>query len=474
MKAVVFANVALAALALVGSAPASTYEVGPGKPFSAVGEVPWEALQPGDTVLIHARPEPYREKFVVCRAGTAAAPITVRGVPDANGQLPVLDGDGATTRAKLSYWGDVRSIVKIGGARVPADTMPAHIVIENLDIRSARPPYTFTGADGKKHAYVKNAAAITVEKAEHLIIRHCNLHDCGNGLFVSSNNERASRDILVERNHIFDNGIEKSGQEHNVYAAAIGITFQHNWLGPLRAGCLGNNLKDRSAGLVVRYNWIEGGNKELDLVDAQDSKLIRADPRYRESFVYGNVFLKLPADGHSFLVHYGGDGDQPAQFRKGTLFFYHNTVIYQRRGPGILFRLSSNDERCDFRNNIVYSIAAGKQLSLVENKGTIGLSHNWFKPGWNFFSSARAAGSAQDDGTSLIGAAPGFVDFAARDFHLTATSPCRDAGNALAGEPFRSHPVERQYVRHQASEARLDDGLPDLGAFELNSRPERP
>ena len=77
--------------------------------------------------------------------------------------------------------------------------------------------------------------------------------------------------------HIFDNGIERSGLEHNVYTAGIGMVFQNNRFGPLRAGCPGNNFKDRSAGLVFRYNWVEGGNKGLDLVDAQDSKLIRLD-----------------------------------------------------------------------------------------------------------------------------------------------------------------------------------------------------
>src|SRR5262249_35544192 len=57
-------------------AHATTYEVGPGKPLANIGDVPWEALNAGDTVLIYARPTPYREKWVISRAGTAAAPIT--------------------------------------------------------------------------------------------------------------------------------------------------------------------------------------------------------------------------------------------------------------------------------------------------------------------------------------------------------------------------------------------------------------
>ena len=64
-----------------------------------------------------------------------------------------------------------------------------------------------------------------------------------------------TQNILVERNWIYDNGIEGSYYEHNTYTAAIGITYQFNRMGKLRDGCGGNNLKDRSAGTVIRYNY---------------------------------------------------------------------------------------------------------------------------------------------------------------------------------------------------------------------------
>lgn len=89
-------------------AGAATYEVGPGKEYTAVGAVPWESLQPGDLVLIHARGTPYKEKFVLCRQGTAEQPIVIRGVRGSDGALPVLDGNGATTRAALNYWNQAR------------------------------------------------------------------------------------------------------------------------------------------------------------------------------------------------------------------------------------------------------------------------------------------------------------------------------------------------------------------------------
>jgi hypothetical protein len=59
--------VPVAVLFLISNtAVAATYEVGPGRTFANIGDVPWAGLQPGDTVLIHWRETPYREKWVIC------------------------------------------------------------------------------------------------------------------------------------------------------------------------------------------------------------------------------------------------------------------------------------------------------------------------------------------------------------------------------------------------------------------------
>ena len=117
---------------------AATYEVGPTKALTSIGQVPWESLQAGDTVLIYWRSTPYKEKWVICRQGTLAAPITVRGVPGPAGELPVIDGNGATTRSALNYWNETRAVIKIGGANVPADTLPKFITLENLNVAAHR------------------------------------------------------------------------------------------------------------------------------------------------------------------------------------------------------------------------------------------------------------------------------------------------------------------------------------------------
>src|SRR5690606_6988123 len=96
--------------ALAPAAGAAVYDVGPAQPLAAIGEVPWHLLEPGDEVRIHWRAEPYREKWVIGRSGTAQAPIVVRGIPGPNGERPVIRGDGATTPDPLDYTGEARSV----------------------------------------------------------------------------------------------------------------------------------------------------------------------------------------------------------------------------------------------------------------------------------------------------------------------------------------------------------------------------
>ena len=419
-----------------GSAWGVDYEVGPGKKLTALAGVPWEKLAPGDVVAIHWRAEPYREKFVLCARGTAEQPIVVRGVAGPDGARPVIDGRDAVTPKTLDYWGGERSVIKIGGAATPADTTPAHLVVENLEVRSARPPFVFTGRKGAQ-PYAQNAAAIFIEKGEHIFIRNCALHDSGNGLFAS----HSSRDLLIDGCHIFDNGIEDGIYEHNSYTEALGIVFQNNRYGPLRARCLGSNLKDRSAGLVVRDNWIEGGNRALDLVDAEGSAELRDAPAYRATYVYGNVLIKLDGAINNQVVHYGGDSGKTAWYRKGTLHFFHNTIVSRRSARTTLFGLSTDDERVEARNNIVWDQAGGAKLAICDGPGRIELQRNWLPRGWvknHGFTGGDITGAE----TSLTGDAPGFADEPHDDFRPAPGSPALGAAVPLPRDIATAHPVK--------------------------------
>jgi len=443
---------------------ATDYDVGEGAGMlAAIGEVPWESLQPGDRVLIHWRSTPYHEKWVLCRQGTSAEPIVVSGVPGPAGQLPIIDGRDATTRLALDYWNESRGVLKIGGANTPPDTLPSHIVIENLDIRSGRPPYSFINADNDPEDYASNAAAIYVEKAEHLVIRNCVLSDSGNGLFIGSFSGQ-TRDILIDGNRIHGNGIEFSAYEHNTYTSAIGITYQRNHMGRLREFCDGNNLKDRSAGLVVRYNWIEDGNRQLDLVDAADGSVVATHPDYRKTFVYGNILVEADLEGNSQIMHYGGDSGATGGYRKGTLYFFHNTLVSTRSDNTTLVRLSTDDEHADVRDNILYTTATGSHLAMLGSAGVLDLRDNWIRQNW--VDSHSSGGTVIDHGSNLEDVEPGFTDFASGDFSPAPGSVCIDRGGPLHADTIPEHQPVWQYLRHQSATLRPDDGARDLGALE--------
>ncbi len=441
-------------------AAAVTHRVGPGHPLAAPSDVPWESLAAGDSVLIAWRATPYRDKWVINRVGTESAPIVVRGVADpGTGALPVIDGANAVTRPQLNFWSEGRGVIKIGGSNTPPDGMPAWIVVENLEIRGGHTPNTFTGRAGLT-AYTANAAAIFVEKGSHVTIRGCKLTGCGNGLFAAAE----TSDLLVEGNWIEGNGNVGSIYEHNNYTEALGATFQFNRFGPLLVGAGGNNLKDRSAGTVVRYNWIEGGNRQLDLVESDYAELID-DPRYRNTFVYGNVLIERDGDGNSQVIHYGGDNGQAAKYRKGTLWFHHNTLVSRRAGNTTLVRLSTDDESADVRDNVLYVTATGNRLALVDQDGVLLATRNWMKTGW--VASHGGGPVSVTNAGQVTGSAPGFVDEPGEDFMLAAASLCLDQAVALDAACQPAHAPTLAYVKHQAGAPRFLTGVAaDLGAFE--------
>ncbi len=447
-------------------ARSAVFEVRPGTAMDTISEVPWTSLQAGDTVLIHWRGTPYKEKWVICRQGTAAQPITVRGVPGPGGELPVIDGNGATTASGLNFWSENRATIKIGGANVPADTMPKYIVIENLEIRGAHPNYQFTDDGGATQTYSTSASPIYIEKGENITVRNSIITDGANGFFVASSDDTVSRNILVEGNYIHGNGVAGSIFQHNNYTAAIGITFQYNRFGPLRSGAPGVNLKDRSAGLVVRYNWIEGGNRNIDMVDGEDSIQIRSAPEYRKTFVYGNVLIKQDG-GNNQAIHYGGDSGTTADYRKGTLYLYNNTLYSIRAGTTVVARLSTNEEQCDARNNIFFNTAVGTNMAMLAESGTLNLANNWAKTGWrNSHEGGGFSGSITGGSTMVTGTAPGFVDVATQDFKLVSNAAAVNAGTSLHADVLPSNNVLRHYVKHQSSETRPVSGGFDFGAFE--------
>lgn len=434
-------------------AGAATYEVGSESPLHSIGEVPWASLQSGDQVLIHWRPEPYREKWVISNPGTSDAPIVVRGVAGPDGKLPAIQGQNA--KPAQTFRGEDRAILKIGDGAGSAEPPPSHIVIENLDISGANPAAS----------YVPYASAIWIQKGSDITVRRCLLHDCANGLITSHESAR----VLIEKCEVFDNGIEKSSQQHNIYTESAGIVFQFNRVGPLRMGAVGNTLKDRSSDTVIRYNWLEGGSRVLDLVDS-DYETIRSQATYKETYVYGNVLEKDETGANNQIIHYGGDSGQEDHYRRGVLNFYHNTVLVRRLPSAVLFRLSSAEDSMIAVNNIFCTTTPGSRFSALAGPGTAALDHNLFAPGWK--AGFEKGGEENVKWVhNFADADPAFVSVGKRDLHPTAAAV--SAGQPLSAAVADNHPVKFEYLEPCQSAARPAKEPPDIGAFSRVSAPNQ-
>ncbi len=284
----------------------------------------------------------------------------------------------------------------------------------------------------------------------------------GNGVFVAPDCE----EVLIEGCDIFDNGNEDSIYEHNAYSESKGIVYQFNRFGPLRTGCRGNNLKDRSAGLIVRYNRIEGGNRQLDLVDSQEGMEIRNDPRYHLAQVYGNLLIERQGPDNNQIIHFGGDsGDDNANRR--TLQFYHNTIVSTRTEKTVLLRLSTPQQSAELWNNAIYTTAPGSTFAILDEEGQVQMRNCFLKPKWRnchgeLKGQVATSGLIEVEDPQFLNVLPG--DLLKSDFHLSPKSPLLNTG---ADAPPRSLPVEFEPPGPTSPAAlRTLTGKPDIGCFE--------
>jgi len=499
--------------------PAITlYDVGPGKTYSALSQLPWSKLKGCDTVRIYPRTNnlPYNEMMLIS-AGTNLAPaapdrfLRILGMPDpVTGMLPIIDGTGATQletlpgqaprtlqyhdNAALSPVLHRLGLVMVGPQQGYSyqGGPTGYISIENLELRNARydVPYNdaVTGAPDKFHSF---ATCLYVEAAAHLVVKGNILHDCSNGLFINSKNAalvELSQDVLIENNFFYNNGnpptagVTNGFSEHQSYTEARDIIFQYNYFGPMAPGAMGDCIKDRSSGLVVRYNSIVSNcSLKFNLEDSTGgAALIAGDSGYSTTFIYGNL-IDIPASySGTQLLLYGGDSGQTSQYRQGTLYFYNNTMVVAGNGASaypdaLLFFLMQPSARAEVWNNIFYAAPAtagqpGKGMAMAyAGAGTVNLSRNWMSPtvaaGWlGHASPAKVTGW----GANIIAnGSPGFQNQGLYPYTPVAGSALVNAGASLSSLKAGTTPLSLPQAQVLAPPtARKQDGQIDIGAFE--------
>lgn len=431
------------------------YQVGPGAgQIASIDLVPWEKLAAGDTVRFFYRTTPYVGKFAIGAQGTATAPIRICGVKGPNGERPIIDGSSATTRTALSsVYGnkasdrtffETSSLIAIkhdGGG--PYQGFPAHIQIDGLSLRRVHPSYSFTDSAGTHQAYAAFSACIWMERGHDITILDNEISDCSQAIYTKSTDEgdfAVSKNIRISRNSMFNCGVSGDDHIHTTYTASSNIVYELNHFGARRAGAMGNSIKDRSAGLVVRFNRIDDGAHAIDLVEAEDFPMTAtADPAYRSTFVYGNQITKS-GDTGSF-IHYGGDhyGSMPGAnwgepwFRKGTLYFFSNTV-YATGGSAHIFQLSTTEEKAEVWNNVIVfasSVSGRNMRQSTDNIGAawtaggiVNLGRNWISSGWVDSDANHHVPGQLNGSTNVLSGAAAPID-------LTTFAPL--AGSAIIG-----------------------------------------
>ncbi|CAN5528582.1 hypothetical protein BH09GEM1_BH09GEM1_00380 [soil metagenome] len=491
-------------------ASGKTYDVGPGKTYATPGLVPWLSLLPCDNVRIFWRATPYSDVIFLSNRGAAHKYIRIVGMPGPGGEKPVLDGSAATIKPGTPFINNVFDGLGMIVVSVPTGYTygykPGYLEIANLEIRNASKVNSHTNLAGQSVPWQAFASGIYIERAENVAIRNCLIHDNGNGIFQNSKYDEAgqSRYLLIEGNDIHDNGVVGDAHEHNSYTEGVGTVYQFNHFGQIASGSYGDNIKDRSAGITIRYNYIEGGVNPIALPDPQSNgswERIQKDAwgslLVNSAYIYGNVVVSRDRPDFKILwtrifVEVGDGPFSYGNVRGGTVYVHHNTFIAQYNATQwsmtstVLFALENTGTNniVQARNNVFHTrpLTAGAKaspLAIFWGYGNADFSTNWISGGYlPIEPSNHSGGSVLNMGTPWDGTGitnmlsiatnnPGFVNAAQDDYHLLASSPVIGSGVPLSAEVLKTGNAPLyEYVSANVWKLRNNATAPALGAFE--------
>ena len=439
--------------------------------------MPWLTLVPCDQVHVYYSTTPYRDIVFLSSRGAANRWITIKGIPGPNGELPILDGVNAVMpkNTGANEWVDSTGLIIINrpdGNLVnrSGSYKPGYIHISGLKFQNARPPAKVTKINGIASAWDAFSAGITINGAEQVAITGCEFKDNGLGVFANSTGDELvqTRNLLLKGNYFRGNSNTNSFSEHNAYTEGVGTVYEDNYFAPPKADSYGDNIKDRSAGIIFRNNYIEGGANLIALRDPDSNKSHEAkqvdfwgEMMVASAFVYNNTLVTRNYPD-SIIGH--GDGPYSTQqIRYGNLYFYSNRVVstvdnvaywengqYYENQAVALFDLINTTApggatTVVAQNNLFYATsrtagATGANLALFYWQGKANFQSNWV----NRFQNVREGGGggtlapgSKFDGTGLGGltatpsVSPGFIDQAGGNYLTTTTSPYASLKSAL-------------------------------------------
>lgn len=329
--------------------------------------VPWLSLNPCDTIKIYAKPnlQAYNNALFIAARGAPNKFIEIIGVPDAAGNKPIFDGNNASMplNAGMPAVFNGMGMIMVAppdSSVAPAGYKPGYIRISGFKVINSKEKTTtgalnyYTNLSGAKVQWDGASGGIYGNGVEHLVVDNNELAYNGWGLFVNSSPSYStvladqrwqSRDLLVTHNYFHDNGsVTYPNGTHNSYTEVIGSTYEYNYYDSPLVAAYPDAMKERSSGIVVRYNYFHNGQTIIDLRDPQsnqDFERLQIDflgaPLASMAFIYSNTIVVDSSDfnfGDPPIIVGYGDGGNPNnpstnnhQVRYGNLFFYNNKVI---------------------------------------------------------------------------------------------------------------------------------------------------
>jgi hypothetical protein len=280
----------------------------------------------------------------------------------------------------------------------------SRITIENVEIAGARVPD-------------RNGAGIRAE-GEDLAVCGSYFHDNENGILGGRGT------VVIEYSEFAHNGLGQAGQTHNVYIdRARRLIFQYN---DSHHAHIGHNLKSRAAENFVLYNSI------MDGADGDSSYAVDL-PNGGSAYLIGNVLQQGSRTENSNLVSFGAEGMR--RDRSNELFAVNNTWVNDLP-RGTFLKIAPAATAL-----VVNNLFVGKG-TLIRGPGTL-------------------RSNVRSDGEDL-------VDRAGFDYHLTAASAARDAGEDPGAAPsgFDLRP-QYEYIRPAGRAPRIRDRALDAGAYEF-------
>jgi hypothetical protein len=419
-------------ICFAGSAYATTYQVGPTRPFPNLQAVA-PVLAPGDVVEVDGNVT-YAGDLIFTNPGTDANKITIRGLR-VNGIRPIISGGANTIEFRLSD----------------------HYVFEGFDV---------TG--GSFRCIYHHAHDITLRDAV--------VHDCPAHGILGADMDSGS--LTMEYVEVYHCG---SGTgEHPVYMATDefahpGSVFrmQYCYLHDQNGG---NNIKSRAERNEIYYNWVSGGfYGEIELIgpDPHGNKNVNTDTAREDSDVVGNVFQHVATQG-TRMARVGGDG---TGYTNGRYRFVNNTFILRQGQTSPAIEIFQGIESLEVHNNVFFRVGGAPidkvvletRVKWVSGRVSEG-SNNWIPTGSALVPTAWTG--------TLSGTNPGFVSITTYDLRLASGSPLINAGDPAPasppGHPFISPLFPPAYVPPlhtiQAvgtATPRAVNGVIDIGAYEF-------